>query len=95
MDLRAELARARRAARISTGQLCHSQLLGIDQQRHAPAGPEPELAMGLRRIPAGSWSLSRAFQGHPRLRLQLPILARRIVPSLSSRRPRSGPGPGQ
>ena len=37
MDIRAELDRARRGTRISRGQLC--QLLGIDQQRHAPAGP--------------------------------------------------------
>jgi len=67
VDIRAELDRARRGTRISRGQLC--QLLGIDQQRHAPAGPP---AMGLRRVPAGSWSLSRAFQSHPRLRLQPP-----------------------
>jgi hypothetical protein len=49
-DLQAELDRERCGARISRGQLC--QLLGIDQQRHVPAGP----ALGLSRTPAGSRS---------------------------------------
>jgi hypothetical protein len=81
-DVRAELARARRETRISSGQLC--QLPGIDQQRHMPAGPlGPGWLWGLRRVPAGSRAPSRAFQGHRRLRLQLTILARRIVPRLS------------
>ena len=78
--LRAELdrtGRARRGARISRGQLC--QALGIDQQRHAPAGP----GIWAPPVLAGFRSSSRAFQGHRRLRLQPTILARRIVPRLS------------
>jgi hypothetical protein len=46
-------------------------------------GVKPGLAMGLHRVPAGSRAPSRAFQGHRRLRFQLTILARRIVPRLS------------
>ena len=89
-------------AQISRGQLC--QRLGIDQQRHTPAGPRPELATGSAGSPAGSRSPSRAFEGHRRLRLRLTILARRIVPRLIARadarnptglcpEPRQGPGP--
>ena len=69
--------------RISSGQRC--QQLGIDQQCHAPDGPRAGLGYAAPPVPAGSRSPSRAIQGHRRLRLQLTILARRIVPRASVR----------
>src|SRR5512139_2265678 len=47
-------------------------------RRHVSFG----LIMGLRRVPAGSWAPSRAFQGLRKLRLQPTTPARRIVPRL-------------
>ena len=63
-ELQAELDRVRCGAPISRGQLC--QRLGIDQQRHTPAGPRPELAAGSagsRQAPGSIPSLRRVIGG--------------------------------